>query len=312
MSIAQYFVTPHKRPLSSDSSECDTPQKDKQINKRPHITDTFEEETDVDTDHEELDMSVQELLSDMNKRLDHLATKDDISEMKRELQLLTQTFTDKIEKLDGRVFETEAKTEEMEKKMYKLKKENDSLKNMLHAHEQQMRKMQKEQNDQQQYSRRWNLRVFKVPEGDGETADDCRKKCCDIFNQKANVKTAVTDMEVAHRTGTPTGTKSRPILVRFFDRKLRDHYYNRRKLKNKGIVIGEDLTFANHKVYMAAVKHSACSSAWTVNGKIFAKLTNGTKMKLDMHTDVDRAFRRVMGGRQPEVQVEETDRMEEA
>ena len=165
MSIAQYFVTPHKRPLSSDSSECDTPQKDKQINKRPHITDTFEEETDVDTDHEELDMSVQELLSDMNKRLDHLATKDDISEMKRELQLLTQTFTDKIEKLDGRVFETEAKTEEMEKKMYKLKKENDSLKNMLNAHEQQMRKMQKEQNDQQQYSRRWNLRVLRCQRG---------------------------------------------------------------------------------------------------------------------------------------------------
>ena len=165
MSIAQYFVTPHKRPLSSDSSECDTPQKDKQINnKRPHITDTFEEETDVDTDHEEeLDMSVQELLSDINKRLDNVATKDDISEMKRELQLLTQTFTDKIEKLGGRVFETEAKTEEMEKKMDKLKKENDSLKNMLHAHEQQMRKMQKEKNDQQQYSRHWNQRVFKVP-----------------------------------------------------------------------------------------------------------------------------------------------------
>ena len=116
MSIAQYFVTPHKRPLSSDSSVCDTPQKDKQINKRTHITDTFEEQTDVDTDHEELDMSMQELLSDMNKRLDNVATKDGISEMKRELQLLTQTFTEKIEKLEGRVFETEAKTEEMENK----------------------------------------------------------------------------------------------------------------------------------------------------------------------------------------------------
>ena len=118
---------------------------------------------------------------------------------------------------------------------------------MLSAHEQQVRKMQKEQNDQQQYSRRWNLRVFKVPEGDGETVDDCRKKCCDIFDQKVNVKTAVTDIEVAHRTGTPGGTKSRPVLVRFFDRKLPDQILaNRRKIKNEGIVIGEDLTFANH------------------------------------------------------------------
>ena len=47
----------------------------------------------------------------MNKRLDNVASKGDISEMKRELQLLTQTFTDKIEKLKGRAFETEAKTE---------------------------------------------------------------------------------------------------------------------------------------------------------------------------------------------------------
>ena len=49
-----------------------------------------------------------------------------------------------------------------------------------------------------------------------------------------------------------------------------------------------------------------------MNGKTFAKLTNGTKMKLDMHTDVNRPFRRVMEGRQPEVRVEETDRMEDA
>ena len=31
-----------------------------------------------------------------------------------------------------------------------------------------------------------------------------------------------------------------------------------------------------------------------------------------MHTDVDRALRRVVGGRQPEVQVEGTGRMEDA
>ena len=109
---------------------------------------------------------------------------------------------------------------------------------------------------------------------------------------------------MAHRTGRPSGTKSRPILVRFFDRKKRDQIIaNRHNLKNKGIVIRDDLTFANYKVYMAAANHSACSSAWTVNGKILAKLTNGVKMKLDMHTDVDRAFRRVMGGRKPDDQV---------
>ena len=121
MDISQYFVTPHKRPISSHPSECDTPQKDKLINKKPHITDAREEETDVDTDGEELDMSVQELLSDVNKRLDSVATKDDISEMKRDVHLLTQIVTDKTQKFKERMFETETNTEEMEKKMNKLK-----------------------------------------------------------------------------------------------------------------------------------------------------------------------------------------------
>ena len=71
-----------------------TPQR-KTNNKKPHITDTSEEETDVDTDHKESDMSLQELLSNINKWLDNVATKKDISEMKCELQLLTQTFTDR-------------------------------------------------------------------------------------------------------------------------------------------------------------------------------------------------------------------------
>ena len=52
--------------------------------------------------------------------------------------------------------------------MDKLKKENDSLKNMLSAHEQQTRKMQKEQNDQQQLiflAGRWSVETDKAERG---------------------------------------------------------------------------------------------------------------------------------------------------
>ena len=68
-------------------------------------------------------MSVQELLSDVNRQLDSVATKDDISEMKRDAHLLTQTVTDKTEKFKEGMFETETNTEEMDNKMDKTDKD---------------------------------------------------------------------------------------------------------------------------------------------------------------------------------------------
>ena len=104
-----------------------------------------------------------------------------------------------------------------------------------------IRQNERELNDLQQYSRRWNLRVFKMPEK--ETAADCIAKVCAIFSDKVGIPITASDIEVAHRTGQRSSTRARPILVRFFDRKKSDSVIiSRRNLKNKGIVTGEDLT----------------------------------------------------------------------
>ena len=64
--------------------------------------------------------------------------------------------------------------------------------------------------------------------------------------------------------------------MRFFDRKKRDIVItSRRNLKNKGIVIGEDLTYASYQVFRKASEHSATMSVWSSNGKILAKVKNG-------------------------------------
>ena len=77
---------------------------------------------------------------------------------------------------------------------------------------------ERELNNLQQYSGRWNLRVFKVPEDEMETAADCASKVCAIFSDKLGIPTKASDIEVAHRTGQRSNTRPRPILVRFFDR----------------------------------------------------------------------------------------------
>ena len=136
-----------------------------------------------------------------------------------------------------------------------------------------------------------------MPEKEKETAADCTAKVCAIFSDKAGIPITASDIEVAHRTGQRSSTRARPILLRFFDRKKRDSVIiSRRNLNNKGIVIGEDLTYANYQVFRKASEHSATMSVWSSNGKILAKVKNSRIVRVNIHTDLDEAFRRAMSG----------------
>ena len=85
--------------------------------------------------------------------------------------------------------------------------------------------------------------------------------------------------------GQRSSTGSRPIIVRFFDRKKRDEVLrNRRNLKRKVFVVGEDLTYVNYQVSMKATEHSATLAVWRPNGRILAKVKNGRIVRLNIHT----------------------------
>ncbi|WP_419624099.1 hypothetical protein [Thiolapillus sp.] len=305
MSIADYFLKLKKRPRPSASSESDpeTPQTSRtQDRKRPHTTEQVEEGEEDDS------MTTQEMLSNICQRMDALATKDDIVKIQNDIQALRRTVSENIEVLEGRVFEVEAKNDQLQKEIGALKKENQTMKDTLNLQDRKIKRTEKEQNSLQQYSRRWNLRVYKVPEREKETSDDCIRKCCDIFSEKVAVAINKSDIEVAHRSGPTSSTNPRPILVRFFDRKKRDEILsNRRRLKGKGVVIGEDMTPATYKIYRDASKHSARANVWTSNGTVIAKLKNGRTLKLDIHTNVNDAFRRAMAGHENIEEVELLD-----
>ena len=91
-----------------------------------------------------------------------------------------------------------------------------------------------------------------------------------------------------------SNTGSRPIIVRFFDREKRDEVLsNRRNLKRKVFVVGEDLTYANYQVSKKAMEHSATLAVWSSNGRILARVKNGRIVRLNIHTDLDEVFKRV-------------------
>ena len=54
-------------------------------------------------------MAVQAALDKISQRLDTLATRTDVDQTKVEVKNLTQTFIEKLEKLEGRLFDIETK-----------------------------------------------------------------------------------------------------------------------------------------------------------------------------------------------------------
>ena len=118
--ISSYFSrTGLKRNHSAISDECDVSISSENDNKK-------QEKKRVNTVVEDSDMAVQAALDNISRRLDTLATKVDVEQMRDEVKCLTKTFMEKLEKLEGRLFDTKVKAEKLESKVKSLKKVNET------------------------------------------------------------------------------------------------------------------------------------------------------------------------------------------
>lgn len=100
--------------------------------------------------------------------------------------------------------------------------------------------------DLERYGRRWNLRLYGVPEVEKE---DVRAKVIDVCQELLpSEKEKVSDaIDVAHQVGKLHQIDSRPrgIILRFISRRLRDVIWKAAKnsvfLQSKGLRFTEDL-----------------------------------------------------------------------
>lgn len=275
---------------SEDSPVVGKPQKQEKKKQRI-VSEEFKE--GEEENEENMESRTPITLDVLSKKLDALATKDDINQLRGEIERAIDSLGNKVDKLESKVFDVETENDKLKTEIKKLQDNNKDLKNRFDQYDKQSRQMKRNQNDHEQYLRRWNCRVYKVPEEKGETANSCIKKCAKVFAKDIGVKVTEADIDVAHRTGPPPSNgRNRPIIVRFLSRQARDLVLsNRRNLKNKGVAVGEDLTKANYNLLLAAEKHSATLAAWSSGGKVLSKLKNGRVIRVDIDMDINEAFK---------------------
>ena len=127
-------------------------------------------------------------------------------------------------------------------------------------------------NDNEQYSRRYNVRIFGSAEEEGEK---CSEKVVNLCRDKLELNGFTVDkIDRCHRVGKlRSGGKSRAIIVRLksYEAK-RSVMHAKKKLKGTPYSIREDLTKLNQHLYLSARKDCLnVSSVWSMNGKIFVK-----------------------------------------
>lgn len=94
-----------------------------------------------------------------------------------------------------------------------------------------------------------------------------------LFSENLTLTVPISEIDRSHRTGKRNLEKPRSIIIKFVNYHVRKNVlHNRGLLKNTGIRITEDLTFARSQLLRKAVAKWGVRNVWTIDGKIFMKI----------------------------------------
>lgn len=131
-------------------------------------------------------------------------------------------------------------------------KENvEVLKTQLVASESRVQELEERLDEQERYHRRWNLRLFGLPEREGENLKNTVMEiCCAVAPECGELPPFFID--ICHRLGPKQGGRTRPVIIRFLSRFTRDNVWRMAKgsdfLQTKKLHFKLDLTAKDKEI----------------------------------------------------------------
>ena len=161
------------------------------------------------------------------------------------------------------------------------------LRDQISALKSQVNEAKLHSNDNEQYSRRCNLRIYGIPETDGENCYDLVTTFC-----KEDLKCDFDKNEIdrTHRVGkVKEGSISpRAIIVKFISYQTKAKVLsNRRNLKGRKFFVNEDLTIFNKIIFDKARRSLDKLPVWTADGKILVRSANAKIVRLRKVEDIE-------------------------
>nr|CAI5865911.1 unnamed protein product [Callosobruchus analis] len=182
---------------------------------------------------------------------------------------VTKNLSTKIAELEQKLEKLEADNStviaDIKEEMAIMKTENDYL----------MKKF--DQLDQQ--SRLNNVRIFSLKEQAGE---DLEAEIIRLFDSKLGIQIKMEDIVFCKRIGKMRQGKTRGILLKLANTKLKQRVYN----SGTGVVMKEDLTENKMKLMEAAIEKTSLRDVWSSMGNVFA-MKNNVRHLIDSKAALD-------------------------
>lgn len=212
--------------------------------------------------------------------------------MQEQLNKKLDSLNNAVDVLKGEVFDLQQDNQQLKTQLGQCKKREEEMQRRIDETAFTAKLAAERSNRNEQYSRRNNIKILFVGETSNtfESAEESEKKALTVFHDKLGLRNINADhIEAAHRVGVKQAGRIRPLLVRFLSRKTKfDVIKNRRKLKNSGIVIVEDLTKSIYTLFRNASDHPGTLRAWTSDGKIFVQDMNFKTHKIETTSDLSK------------------------
>lgn len=168
-----------------------------------------------------------------------------------------------------------------------LKQEVANLKSALSDRDEEINmlkeKLESRLDEQEQYGRRNNIRIFGIPEQENENTDQI---VLDVA-KRIQAKVDISLIDRSHRVGR-RGEKPRPVIVKFTSYAARRAVFSVKKnLKGSGITIREDLTVSRLSLLKRSMEEYGNRNVWSIDGVIMIKIGNKKPLRVRSDQELD-------------------------
>ena len=197
-----------------------------------------------------LSSQIEGLKSYLSEQVNHVNSKvESVLKVVEDIKEFKEVATNRLEELEKSTQFTSSKHEELTHEQSTMQQYLNAISNENEALKRQVKTLQVQIEDQQQYSRRNCILIHGIPENEPEDSD---KLVMDVFTDRLGIMLEIQDIVRSHRLGpsvrvlaprTDQDTvKVRPIIVKFVSYRVRQLVMKRRRnLKGSKMSITECL-----------------------------------------------------------------------
>lgn len=240
----------------------------------------------------DLDSALQSLVqkSDIETIVTTIVSKLVIT-MKQELkQELDEKYKQKFDKQTRAIEELTQSNENLRELVANQRKSIHELKIKSEDNEIRSKKAIEMSNYNEQYSRKFNIKVMNYPEKDSENLRDIFVN--KIAKDKLDVTVATTEIQAIHRIpGKPH--QIRPIIVKMVNSEAKAKVMRVRKnLPKTGFKLVDDVTQHNMSLITRLTETNNFDGVWYFNGSIYGKTKTGKRMKFNLFDNIEEKVNR--------------------